>query len=115
WPAAAASHRDRRLWLPAHTRPENLGRTQSLGHLTRDQVDQLATTDLQQLGSGARHPSQQLAVIRLVPGQRASIENPVRVATEQGSQGLAKDDAVEEQMDADDRGVIEGPVLTEQR
>ena len=75
--------RDRRVRLAADARPEELGGTEPVGQLAGDAVDELAAAYLQQLGHAARDDGQVLAALRRVPGERAAVEDPVRVGAEQ--------------------------------
>jgi len=111
--AESGAHRDRRLrsrlTRDREPRPHPVARSPD-----RDQVDQLATADLQQLGAAldttvdigpdpARARSARLD--RKSSARRYRARQP----------GAGEDHAVEEQMDADDRRVIERPVSPSKR
>ncbi len=115
-PNDARSQSERRLRLAADTRPEELGRAEPLDELTRDEVHELPATDLHQLRHAARHHRQILTCpARFLPRERTAIEDPVRVAAEHRRERIRETAAIEEQMDAHDRRVLEtGIGLTEQ-
>ena len=71
-------------------------------------VDEALAADLEQVGDAARDDGQVLAAVRrLVAGERAAVEDPVRRRVEQRGEPVAEDRPVEEQVDADDRRVLE--------
>ena len=71
-------------------------------------IHELPPATLHELRYAARHHRQILtSPARIVPRERAAIEDPVRVAAEQGRERMREQPAVEEQMDAHDRRVLE--------
>ena len=53
-----------------------------------DPLDELAAADLEQLGHAARDDGEVLAALRLVAGERAAVEDPVRVAPSSAASGV---------------------------
>ena len=94
------ARRERGRRLAADPRPQNLGAARRAASSPRDQLDELAAADLEQLRRAARDDGEVLAVARLAAGQAAAVEDPVRVAPQQRREREAQELPVDDEMDA---------------
>src|SRR5204862_1779934 len=99
--------RDRRVGLAAHARPEQLGLAEPLRELPGHPLHQLATAYLEQLGHAARDDREVLPPLGSAAGERAAVEDPVRIRAEQRGERLLEQRPGEPEVDAYDRRVVE--------